>query len=97
MVSMTKSVDMPILRPLLTYNKDEIVELSRKLGLFDVSTEPYKDCCALISSTPKTKSLHERLDNIETKYFEDYQELIDSTLDEKQVIAYNFGKRIDYV
>ncbi len=97
MVSMTKSVDMQILRPLLTYNKEEIVEISRKLGLFDVSTEPYKDCCALISTSPKTKSIHERLDNLENTNFDDYQELIDATLEEKQVIAFNFGKRIDYV
>jgi thiamine biosynthesis protein ThiI len=97
MVSMTKSIEMPVLRPLLTYNKEEIVALSRKLDLFDLCVEPYKDCCALISSTPKTKSIHEKLENIETTFFEDYDELIDETLAEKQVIAYQFGQRIDYV
>lgn len=96
-VSMTKSVDMPVLRPLLTYNKEEIVKISRELGLFDVCIEPYKDCCALISSSPKTKSIHERLEYTETTYFENYNELIDDTLAEKQIIAYNFGQRIDVV
>jgi thiamine biosynthesis protein ThiI len=95
-VSMTKSVDMPVLRPLLTYNKEDIVKISRDLGLFDVCVEPYKDCCALISSTPKTKSVHERLEYTENKYFEDYDELIANTLAEKQIIAYQFGKRIDF-
>jgi len=97
MVSMTKSIEMPVLRPLLTYNKEEIVAMSRKLDLFDICVEPYKDCCALISSTPKTKSLHEKLEKIETTFFEDYEELIDETLAEKQVIAFQFGQRIDYV
>jgi thiamine biosynthesis protein ThiI len=96
MVSMTKSIDMPILRPLLTYNKEEIVELSRQLGLFDICVEPYKDCCALISGSPKTKSIHERLEYTENKYFEDYDELIADTLAEKQIVAYQFGKRIDF-
>jgi thiamine biosynthesis protein ThiI len=96
-VSMTKSIDMPVLRPLLTYNKEEIVELSRKLGLFDLSTEPYKDCCALISNSPKTKSIHERLEYTEETYLPEYEELIEDTLAEKQVLAYTFGKRIEYV
>lgn len=96
MISMTKSIEMPILRPLLTYNKEEIVELSRKLELFDLCTEPYKDCCALISNSPRTKSKPEKLDSLESKYFEDYQELIEVTLAEKQVIAYQFGNRIEY-
>ena len=96
-VSMTKSVVMPVLRPLLTYNKEEIIEMSRKLGLFDLCTEPYKDCCALISNTPKTKSLHEKLEHIEERFFPDYENLISETLEEKQVIAFQFGKRIDYV
>lgn len=96
-ISMTKSIEMPVLRPLLTYNKDEIVALSRQLGLFDLCVEPYKDCCALISNTPKTKSVHEKLEEMEQKHFEDYDELINDTLEEKQVIAYQFGNRIDYV
>ncbi|HFC30142.1 MAG TPA: tRNA 4-thiouridine(8) synthase ThiI [Oceanospirillales bacterium] len=95
-ISMTKSIEMPVLRPLLTYNKEDIVTLSRKLGLFDVCVEPYKDCCALISNSPKTKSLHEKLDNMEQQFLADYDELIENTLAEKQVIAYNFGKRIDF-
>lgn len=97
MVSMTKSIQMPVLRPLLTYNKEEIVALSRKLGLFDLCVEPYKDCCALISNSPKTKSENEKLDYIEARFLEDYEQLITDTLEEKQVIAYQFGKRIDYV
>lgn len=95
-VSMTQSIQMPILRPLLTYNKEEIIEISRKLDLFEVCTEPYKDCCALISNSPKTKSIHDKLEAIERTHFEDYSELIEDTLAEKQVVAYQFGKRIDY-
>ncbi|MFK8010561.1 MAG: tRNA uracil 4-sulfurtransferase ThiI [Marinicellaceae bacterium] len=96
-VSMTKSIDMPVLRPLLTYNKDEIVDMSRNLGLFELSTEPYKDCCALISNSPRIKSEHSRLVNIEETFLQDYKEIVDITLAEKQIIVYKFGKRLDYV
>ncbi len=92
-VSMTKSIEYPILRPLLTYDKDEIIALSQKLDLFEVCKEPYKDCCALISNNPKTRTYHDRLQAVEERFFPDYDELIQQTLDERQQITYLFGQR----
>ncbi|MCR5042193.1 MAG: tRNA 4-thiouridine(8) synthase ThiI [Clostridia bacterium] len=42
---------MPVLRPCIGLDKNEIVETSRKIGAFDISIEPYEDCCAIF--TPK--------------------------------------------
>ncbi len=93
-VSMTKAIDYPILRPLLTYDKDEIIAHSEKLGLFEICKEPYKDCCALISTNPKTRTYHDRLQAVEERFFPDYEELVQQTLDERQQITYQFGQRI---
>ncbi len=46
---------LPILRPLLTYDKDEIISLARRIGTYDFSVEEYKDCCAIITRHPKTR------------------------------------------
>ena len=46
---------LPILRPLLTYDKDEIIDLARRIGTYDLSIEEYKDCCAMITSHPRTR------------------------------------------
>ena len=46
---------LPILRPLLTYDKDEIIGLARRIGTYDLSLEEYKDCCAIITRHPRTK------------------------------------------
>ena len=46
---------LPILRPLLTYDKEEIVSLARTIGTYDLSVEEYKDCCAMITRHPKTR------------------------------------------
>lgn len=46
---------LPILRPLLTYDKDEIVKLARKVGTYELSLEEYKDCCAMITRHPRTR------------------------------------------
>lgn len=46
---------LPILRPLLTYDKDEIIGMARRIGTFDLSLEDYKDCCAIITRHPRTR------------------------------------------
>lgn len=46
----------PILRPLLTYDKDEIVTLARRIGTYEPSIEEYKDCCAIITRHPQTRA-----------------------------------------
>ena len=46
---------LPILRPLLTYDKEEIVSLARRIETYDLSLEEYKDCCAIVTRHPKTR------------------------------------------
>jgi len=38
---------LPILRPLITYDKSEIVTLAKKIGTYDISVEPHPDCCTV--------------------------------------------------
>jgi len=55
--------DLPIFRPLLTYDKREIIALARQIGTYELSIQPYKDCCSLIARHPETKAkLHEVLE-----------------------------------
>lgn len=39
--------NLPIIRPLATYDKEEIIALSRKIGTYDISIKPYEDCCTV--------------------------------------------------
>lgn len=48
--------DLPIFRPLLTYDKREIVALARKIGTYELSIQPYMDCCSLIARHPETRA-----------------------------------------
>lgn len=43
--------DMPVFRPLIGMDKDDIVTISRKIDTFDISIQPYEDCCTVF--TPK--------------------------------------------
>lgn len=42
---------MPVFRPLIGMDKEEIIEISRKIDTFDISIQPYEDCCTVF--TPK--------------------------------------------
>jgi Thiamine biosynthesis ATP pyrophosphatase len=95
MESMNKSTEAMILRPLLSFNKHDIIALSTDLGLFDVCREPHKDCCALISKNPRTKSRSYVLENMEQEHLSNYQELIDETLADAQVLTFYFGRLVD--
>lgn len=47
---------LPILRPLLTYDKEEIVSLAKSIGTYELSLEEYKDCCSIVSRHPRTRA-----------------------------------------
>ncbi len=56
-------VDMPVLRPLIGMDKDEIVARSREIGTFETSILPYEDCCTVF--TPRHPTTQPRLSAIE--------------------------------
>jgi thiamine biosynthesis protein ThiI len=48
---------LPILRPLITYDKSDIIDVARSIGTYDTSILPYDDCCALfVPKHPATKA-----------------------------------------
>lgn len=48
--------DMPVFRPCIGMDKEEIISVSRKMGAFETSIQPYEDCCTVFTPKhPKTK------------------------------------------
>ncbi|MEG1584835.1 MAG: tRNA 4-thiouridine(8) synthase ThiI, partial [Anaerovorax sp.] len=48
--------DTIVLRPLIAYNKQEIVEVAQEIGTFETSILPYEDCCTVfLPKHPTTK------------------------------------------
>ena len=55
--AISESVNIPILRPLIGFDKEEIIELARKIDTFGISTEPFDDCCSyMVPDNPETKA-----------------------------------------
>jgi thiamine biosynthesis protein ThiI len=47
---------MPVLRPLIGSDKEEIIKISRKIDTFETSCLPYEDCCTVFTPKhPKTR------------------------------------------
>lgn len=53
---------VPVFRPLIGMDKEEIIRISRKIGTFDISVLPYEDCCTVF--TPRHPKTQPRLDAV---------------------------------
>ena len=77
--------NMPVLRPVVTYDKTEIIELARRIDTFDISIRPFEDCCTIFApKNPKTRPSMEEVLRFEAKW--DYNKMIDEALDNVEVI-----------
>lgn len=57
------AVDLPVFRPLIGMDKDEIIERAKEIGTFDTSILPYEDCCTVF--VPKHPATRPTLEKIE--------------------------------
>ena len=58
--------DMPVLRPLVAMDKEEIIAVSRKIDTFDISIRPFEDCCTVFTPKhPRTRPKKEQLEEVE--------------------------------
>ncbi|KQY87433.1 thiamine biosynthesis protein ThiI [Paenibacillus sp. Root52] len=61
-----RATDLPLLRPLVMMDKQEIITLSKQIGTYDISILPYEDCCTLfVPKSPTTNPNLRIVDKIE--------------------------------
>jgi thiamine biosynthesis protein ThiI len=64
----SRAVRMPILRPLVGSDKQEIVSMARSIGTYEISILPDQDCCSLfIPRHPETRARLEQIEGIEAR------------------------------
>ncbi len=75
-----------ILRPLLGYDKQEIITLARRIDTYDISIEPYEDCCSLF--VPKFPEIYGKLDEVrEAEQVFDIEELVNKSIELTEVFT----------
>ncbi len=81
-------LSLPVLRPLIGMDKNDIVDLARKIGTFDTSILPYEDCCTVFTPKhPKTRPHLEDVLEAESKL--DAEALIQEALEGTERIYLN--------
>jgi len=71
--------NLPVLRPLITMDKSEIIHISETIDTYDISIRPYEDCCTIFTpKAPKTKPKRDRVAFAEESY--DFTPLMEEAL-----------------
>ncbi|HKL84633.1 MAG TPA: tRNA uracil 4-sulfurtransferase ThiI [Bacilli bacterium] len=80
MHSINAVTTMPVIRPLATVDKEDIIKLARKIKTYDISIQPYEDCCTIFTPVnPETKPRILIAEEDEAKF--DFEALIEEALD----------------
>ena len=78
---------MPVYRPLIGFDKQEIVEVSEKIGTYETSILPYEDCCTIfVAKHPVTKPNVKVIRRHEHNLDEKIDELVKTALETKELI-----------
>ena len=78
---------MPVFRPVIGFDKQEIVDISEKIGTYETSIQPYEDCCTIfVAKHPVTKPNLKVIHRSEEKLNEKIDQLVEEALASTEVI-----------
>ena len=74
--AISEKAEAPILRPLIGYNKKDIINLAIDIGTYDISILPYEDCCGFfVPKHPETKANISIVQDVEKRIEMDFNKL----------------------
>ena len=78
---------MPVFRPVIAFDKQEIIDISLKIGTYETSILPYEDCCTtFVAKHPVTKPNINVIKNSETHLTEKIDEMLQKAIDTVEII-----------
>lgn len=93
MNTISNVANIPIIRPCVTMDKTEIIEIAKKIGTFEESIRPFEDCCSLfVPQNPATKPKIDVAEKAE-KYMA-IEDLIDEAIENTKVIKISSDSNI---
>lgn len=79
--------ELPVFRPLIGFDKVEIVDVAQKIGTFETSILPYEDCCTIfVAKHPVTKPLLSAIEKSEELLSDVIEELMKRAIENVEVI-----------
>ncbi|MBP1968906.1 thiamine biosynthesis protein ThiI [Virgibacillus natechei] len=93
MNAINEVTNYPILRPLITMDKQEIIEISHAINTYQTSILPHEDCCTIfVPKSPKTKPKRDKISQIEST--KDFTNLIEEAVNEIEVVKITDKKQV---
>ena len=78
---------MPVFRPLIAFDKQDIVDIAEKIGTYETSIQPYEDCCTIfVAKHPVTKPNLNAIKRSEQKLTEKIDELVKTAIETTEVL-----------
>lgn len=85
METINSVVTIPVLRPVVTYDKLEIIDVAKKIDTYELSIQPFEDCCTIFTpKNPVTKPTKKRAESFEHW---DYETMIDECIANMRTIV----------
>lgn len=85
LVTTNEVCTMPVFRPLIGFDKQEIVEIAEKIGSYETSIQPYEDCCTIfVAKHPVTKPDLDHIHQSEEKLREKIDALVEEAIATKE-------------
>ena len=80
--------EMPVFRPVIGFDKQEIIDLSEKIGTYETSIQPFEDCCTIfVAKHPVTKPNLNIIKNDEKHLDDCIEEMLKTAIDTVERIA----------
>lgn len=90
MNAIERATELPILRPLVMTGKDEIIEIAKEIGTYDLSILPYEDCCTLfIPKSPTTNPNLRIIEKVES--FLELEPMIERAVEQTEIMIIEAG------
>ncbi len=78
---------MPVFRPVIAFDKQDIVDISERIGTYETSILPYEDCCTtFVAKHPVTKPELAQIENSEKKLTEKIHEMVETAVAEREIV-----------
>ncbi len=78
---------LPVYRPLIAFDKQDIVNIAEKIGTFETSIQPYEDCCTIfVAKHPVTKPEAKVIRNSEKKIEDKIEEMVREAINTAEII-----------
>jgi tRNA uracil 4-sulfurtransferase len=92
MYAINEVTNTPLLRPLITMDKNDIIKIAKEIDTYDISIRPFEDCCTIfVPASPKTKPKREKVQRYES--FFDFDSLLEEAVQETETLTIKPGNK----